>query len=243
MSSFDICQINVSKLADDTKVPLIQASVPITGPDDYESFGHVASFQALGITALPYAPTDDGHAEGIILRDVGNFTGAIVGARDVRCAGVVNAMQPGDVVLHSCDPNAKAQVRVHANKQIVMITEDSDAKTMLLMLDGKNDSITITAFGGIIEMTPAGINIVAPGGKASILMSEAGDIRIHGKVQIGGVDPSHNVLCGLGAAFTTFKALVVADPNPILAAANAVVAIAALQALITTADKVMAKGA
>lgn len=194
MSSFDICQINVSKLADDTKVPLMQASVQITGPDDYESFGHVASFQTLGVTALPFAPTEDGHAEGVILRDVGNFTGAIVGARDVRCAGVVNAMQPGDVVLHSCDPTAKAQIRVHANKQIVMTTEGSDDKTMLLMLDGKNDKITITAFGGIIEMTPEGLNLVAPGSQASILMS--GDqITLLGKVQLGSIVPSHILLC------------------------------------------------
>ena len=206
MSSFDICQINVSKLADDTKVPLIQASVPITGPDDYESFGHVASFQALGITALPYAPTDDGHAEGIILRDVGNFTGAIVGARDVRCASVVNAMQPGDVVLHSCDPNAKAQIRVHANKQIALVTEGKDDKTMLLMLDGKNDKITITAFGGIVEMTPDGINIVAPGSKASILMS--GDqITLLGKVQLGSIAPTHVLLCTDPGSITAIQAL------------------------------------
>ena len=237
MSSFDICTINTSQLAEN-KLPLITASVQITGDvDDNESFGEVASFQALGVTALPAAPTSTGSAEGIILRDVGNLNGAIVGARDGRCAGVVAAMQPGDTVLHSCDPNAKAQVRVHANKQIVMITEDSDAKTMLLMLDGKNDKITITAFGGIIEMTPEGLNIVAPGGKASILMSEEGDIRIHGKVQIGGNDPTHNVLCTLGAGLTAFKVL------PLATLANVIAAIAALQGLLTTATNVTSKGA
>lgn len=206
MSDFDVCQINTSKLSEDTKVPLIQASVPITGPDDYETFGEVASYQALGVTALPYAPTDDGHAEGIILRDVGNLNGAIVGARDGRCASVVNTMQAGDTVLHSCDPKAKAQVRVHANRQIAMVTEGTDGKTMLSLLDGKNDKITITAFGGLIEMTPDGISIVAPGSKASILL-KGDQITLLGKVQLGGIVPSHLVLCADVATIAAINAL------------------------------------
>ena len=228
MSDYDVCQINTSKLADDTKVPLIQATVPITGPDDYESFGEVASYQALGITALPYAPTDDGHAEGIILRDVGNLNGAIIGARDSRCAGVVNTMQAGDAVLHSCDPKAKAQVRVHANRQIALVTEGTDGKSMLQLLDGKNDKITITAFGGLIEMTPDGISIVAPGSKASILLN--GDqISLLGKIQLGGNVPAQNVMCTLGAGLTAFKVL------PLATLAHVAAAIAALQGLLNTA--------
>jgi len=236
MSDFDVCQINTSKLSEDTKVPLIQASVPITGPDDYETFGEVASYQALGVTALPYAPTDDGHAEGIILRDVGNLNGAIVGARDGRCASVVNTMQAGDTVLHSCDPKAKAQVRVHANRQIAMVTEGTDGKTMLSLLDGKNDKITITAFGGLIEMTPEGISIVAPGSKASILMN--GDqISLLGKVQLGGNVPAQNVLCALGAGLTAFKGL------PLVTLANVIAAIVALQGLLNTAANVTSESA
>ena len=206
MSSFDICTINTSQLAEN-KLPLITASVQITGDvDDNESFGEVASFQALGVTALPAAPTSTGSAEGIILRDVGNLNGAIVGARDGRCAGVVAAMQPGDTVLHSCDPNAKAQVRVHANKQIALVTEGTDGKTMLQLLDGKNDKITITAFGGLIEMTPDGISIVAPGSKASILLN--GDqISLLGKVQLGGLVPSHVLLCTDLVSISAIQAL------------------------------------
>lgn len=206
MSTFDVCRINTSTLDEDNKLPLIQATVPITSDDDYESFGEVASYQALGVTALPFAPTDAGAAEGVILRDVGNLNGAIIGARDERCAGVVSTMQPGDTVLHSCDPEAKAQVRVHANRQIAMVTEGSDGKTMVSMLDGKNDKITITAFGGIIEMTPDGISIVAPGSKSSILLS--GDqITLLGKVQLGGIAPTHVVLCTDLASITAIQTL------------------------------------
>ena len=236
MSSFDVCTINTSKLAEN-KLPLIQATVPITSDEnDYESFGEVASYQALGVTALPAAPTSEGSAEGIILRDVGNFNGAIVGARDGRCSGVVASMQPGDTVLHSCDPQAKAQVRVHANRQIAMVTEGTDGKTMLQLLDGKNDKITITAFGGLIEMTPDGISIVAPGSKASILL-RGDQISLLGKVQLGGNVPAQNVLCALGAGLTAFKGL------PLVTLANVIAAIVALQGLLNTAANVTSESA
>ena len=206
MSSFDVCTINTSKLAEN-KLPLIQATVPITDDEnDYESFGEVASYQALGVTALPAAPTSAGSAEGIILRDVGNFNGAIVGARDGRCSGVVASMQPGDTVLHSCDPNAKAQIRCHANQQIALVTEGTDGKTMLQLLDGKNDKITITAFGGLIEMTPEGISIVAPKSEASILL-RGDQITLLGKVQLGGIAPTHVLLCTDLASITAIQAL------------------------------------
>lgn len=212
MSTFDICRINTSKLDAENKVPVVQATVPITNDDDYESFGEVAVFQSLGVTSLPFAPTPQGAAEGVILRDVGNLNGAIVGTRDGRCANVVANMQPGDAVLHSCDPQAKAQVRVHANRQIALATEGTDGKTMLVMVDGKNDKITITAFGGIIEMTKDGINVVSPGSKSSMLLNGE-QVRVFGNVQIGGQVPSHVPLCvmtaGLSviiAAFATYDA-------------------------------------
>lgn len=204
--SYDVCQINTTELDPETHLPMVTASVPITGPDDVETFGPVANYQALGITVNPFPPSEDGAAEGVILRDVGNMSGAIVGIRDERCASVVASLAPGDAVLHSCDPQAKAQVRVHANRQIAMVTEGTDGKTMLQLLDGKNDKITITAFGGIIEMTPDGISIVAPGSEASILMS--GDqITLLGKVQLGGIAPTHVLLCTDLASITAIQAL------------------------------------
>lgn len=206
MSTYDVCQITTTELDPETKLPMIGASVPITGPEDVEAFGEVANYQALGVTSLPYAPTDEGAAEGVILRDVGNLDGAIVGIRDSRCAAVVASMNPGDVVLHACDPEAKAQVRCHANRQVALVTEGTDGNTMLQLLDGKNDKITISAFGGLIEMTPDGINIVAPGSKASILMN--GDqITLLGKVQLGGNVPSHVLLCTDLASIAAIQAL------------------------------------
>jgi len=220
MSTFDVCQINTSKLDDTNKLPLVQATVPITNDEDYESFGEVAGYQALGVTALPYPPDDAGAAEGVVLRDVGNLTGAIIGARDERCAGVVANMQPGDAVLHSCDPQAKAQVRVHANRQVALVTEGTDGKTMLSLLDGKNDKITITAFGGLIEMTKDGINIVAPGSKASILL-KGDQIILLGNVQIGTATATASFLAGDKKTISVIQGLITAvDPTAKIGAAS-----------------------
>ena len=236
--NFDICQINTSKLDDETKLPLIQAFVPITGDDDYESFGEVASYQALGVVALPYPPDDGGFAEGVILRDVGAFNGAVVGARDERCAGVVASMQPGDVVLHSCDPKAKAQVRCHANRQLALVTEGTDEKTIALVLDGSADKVQIAAFGGLIQLSPDGIALVAPEGKSSILLNKDGSINIIGKVQIGGLAGTHNVLAGIGTLVDAFKALPTADAG----APQCSAALVALKTLLVSAGNMTAEG-
>ena len=117
-----------------------------------------------------------------------------------------------------------------------MVTEGTDGKTMLQLLDGKNDKITITAFGGLIEMTPEGISIVAPKSEASILL-RGDQISLLGKVQLGGNVPAQNVLCALGAGLTAFKVL------PLATLANVIAAIAALQGLLNTAANVTSESA
>lgn len=204
MSTPDVCQINTAKLSEESNLPVIQATVPITGPDDYENFGEVASYQTLGVTTLPFPPNAEGHAEGIIMRDVGGFNGAVVGARDERCAEVVASMRAGDTVLHATDPDAKAQIRCHADRRVAAVTEDSEKKTMMILLDGKEDKIQISAFGGIIELTKDSLSLVAPGSKASITLS--GDqITILGKLQLGGIAPTHAVMCADPATITTIQ--------------------------------------
>lgn len=235
----DVCQINTSKLDDTNKLPLIEASVPLSlTKDDYETFGEVGSYQALGVTALPFPPDDSGYAEGVIVRDVGNYNGALLGARDERCAKVVATMQPGDTILHSCDPQAKAQVRVSANRQVALVTEDSDQNTMALVLDGGENKVQIAAFGGLIEMSENGIALVAPGGKSSILLNKDGSISILGSVQMGGTTGSHNVLCALDSALTAAKAAP-AVPGDL---ATTVTAVNNVLLLLTTAGNLSAEG-
>ena len=173
MFDFDICTLNTAKLDEETSLPVVRATVEITGPDDVEEFGDVPSMQCLGVASLPFPADDDGKAQGVILRDIGNSNGIIVGAVDARCAPVVASMSDGDTVIHSVDPEAKAQLRCQGNRQVVLATEDTDGDTMVINLDGKNDRIQIIGFGGIIELSKEnGIAMTAPDGETTLVIKD-----------------------------------------------------------------------
>lgn len=158
------------------------AYLPIAGEGqgDEEQFDDIDSLQSLGVSALPFPETDDGFAEGVVLRGCGGSVGCVVGGRDERCASVYANLRPGDTCLHSTDPDAAAQFQAKATRQAVMLTTASDGSTMLHMLDGKNDKVQIAAFGGIIQMTPDAITITGPGG-ASIIM-QGDTVTVQGKL-------------------------------------------------------------
>lgn len=207
MARPDIVWMGGAKLIEANGLPAIRCFVPITDPDnDVEEFGGLPSYQALGLTALPFPPDDDGHAEGVVLRDCGNRDGVLIGGRDPRAAKVYANLQPGDTALHACSPEAKAQVRCHANRQVALVTEDSNGDTVLQLLDGKNDKVQILAFGGVFEMTKDGISIVAPGGKAGILI-QGEQVRFVGKVQLAGALPTHVILCTDPASLTALQGI------------------------------------
>jgi len=167
----DIAAITSGKLDPETKVPRLEARVPLTSLDDYEAFGELDSYQALGITAVPFGATSEGHAEGVVARDVGNQDGVILGARDKRCANVYANMKPGSTVVHSTETGAKAQVRCDPDGQVSVIVTDENGDTAVIFLDGKNNKFQVAAFGGWIEMSEEnGIVFTAPGGKATITL-------------------------------------------------------------------------
>jgi len=163
-----------------TNLPTYNAYLPIDGPGDEERFGDIDAIQALGVSSIPFPETDEGYAEGVVLRGCGGSVGCVVGGRDERCASVYASLKPGDSCLHSTDPDAAAQFQAKATRQAVMLTTASDGSTMLNILDGKNDKVQIAAFGGIIQMTPDAITITGPGG-ASIIM-QGDTVIVQGKL-------------------------------------------------------------
>jgi hypothetical protein len=169
MFESDVCTLNTARLDDDTSLPVIRATVEITGEDDVEEFGEIPPMQCLGVASLPFPASALGKAEGVVLRDTGNANGVLVGARDARCAPVVASMSDGDTIVHSVDPEAKAQLRCQANRQVVLASEDTGGDTMVINLDGKNDRIQIIGFGGIIELSKEnGIAMTAPDGETTL---------------------------------------------------------------------------
>jgi len=193
VSDADICTLGASQLDGSSNLPRLQAVVPLTQADstDAEQFGEIDNFQALGLTVLPFPANTDGHAEGIILRDVGNTDGVVVGGRDERCAGVYGNLKPGDTALHSTDPDASAQVQCKANRIVSAVTKDSQGETITVTLDGEGDNITIAGFGGVFQITRDNGMMLAQesGGKSCAIMMKDGVVSIIGIIVLGGAKP------------------------------------------------------
>ncbi len=168
-------------------VAVVQLVVPLTNEtDDVEPQGEVDFFGSLGLTALPWA-SGGGHAEGLFARGVPGYNAICFAARDTRSSAIVGKMRPGDTVVHSTGPNQAAQLQLkEEKKQAALVSEDSGGKTMMFMLDGKNDKIQLTAFGSIIEITRDGISIVSAGD----LILSGKTVSIQGQVILGGSTPN-----------------------------------------------------
>lgn len=194
----DIVALTSGQLDKDTNLPRLEARAPITSLDDYEPFGEIDAYMALGITALPSNSTDEGHAEGVLIRDVGNQDGVVVGARDDRCSSVYADLKPGSTVLHSTEPEAKAQVRCDPDGQVSQIVTDADGKTAAMLFDGKNNKFQVAAFGGWIEMSQEqGIVLIAPGASGPMITMKDGVITFYAKtVLLGGPASTQPVIIG-----------------------------------------------
>tara|TARA_R100001163_G_scaffold65609_1_gene63500 strand:+ start:3807 stop:4484 length:678 start_codon:yes stop_codon:yes gene_type:complete len=205
----ELCDLGATVLDDNTNLVGIQATVQITSEEgDIESYGEVADYSCLGVTSRPYPKTDRA-AKGVVFKEVGNKTGAILGARDPRCTAVYGNLGPGDTALHACSPNAASQVICYGSdaqgNKVAMLTKDSSDNTTAIVIDGKNDKIQITGFGSMFEMNNDGI--VMSTGQASISINKDGSIMILGKVQLGGLTPTHSLIAAETAAVTALSAL------------------------------------
>jgi hypothetical protein len=163
-----------------------QAKVPVGNDNqDAEPFGEPDVFQSLGVDSIPYPTTEDGRAEGLILRDVGGKDAVCVGARDTRNNAFIGRMKPGDTTVHATGPKATAQCFLkNSSKQAGIAVDDADKKSMLFLLDGKNKKAQLTARGAMIEIDAEGRIILTGKGGASIIIDKkitfVGDIVIPG---------------------------------------------------------------
>lgn len=192
MTSFAICTLGAAQVHAESGFPLIAASSDVTGDGDTEGFGDLAVYSSLGVTALPYQVTDDGHCEALVVRDVGGLDGVIIGARDERAASIYGELQPGDTVLHSTGEQLSSMVMCKEDrKQVVLRTKASDGKDMMVVMDGTSDTITITGFQTIFEMKRDAITIGIKGsGTAAISLYENGQCWINCTKFIAGPIPT-----------------------------------------------------
>lgn len=170
-------------------IPQASTQRPLDEGEDeteVEDLGQVPVACALGVTALPAPPDDNGTAEGVVLEGVGGLTGTCVAAWDVRCAGVVGQMSPGDTALHGTHTDAtKRAVTFCKENSYAVVVGGGGEKQVILSLDRENSLVMLSAFGGLIQWDDSELKIVAPGGKAMIVMTSAGLIQVLGNVFLG----------------------------------------------------------
>jgi hypothetical protein len=193
----EIFTLGASSLDESTGAAKWQSVVPITSEEgDTENLGETDVFQSLGVTSRPYPKDETGYAEGFGLRNCAGRSLVCVGGRDTRSAKIAAGLKPGDVCLHSTGPQQASQVRCTEEKrQVILASKDSKKRSMMLVIDGKNDKIQIAAMGAMIEIDPTGDVSIANGGGASILLQGA-DIYMNGTVHLPGMKPGHALMMG-----------------------------------------------
>lgn len=186
--------------------------------DDQEPFGTVPVMQCLGLASLPYPPSDEGYAEGILIEGVGGLPGIIVGAWDTRTFSIFGTLEPGDTVLHSTGPNKAAQCLLkEKKKQAALMSKGPDGKQMMVLVDGKNGKIQLLAFGNVIEMSKDGINLSC--GANGITITDDG-VHIRGTVLVGGMvaPPGMCMAVASPASWGALSALAGSPITPIMGA-------------------------
>jgi hypothetical protein len=205
--------------------------VPL-GPDpdaDAPSFDNTLIASQLGVTAVPYRPTDDGHVEIVLDDDVAGLDAVGLGMRDLRTAKAVGNAEEGDTILHSTGPQQAAQVQCKEKKrQVAAVTEDSSGKTVLLLLDGTNDKVQISGFGKMFQMTRDGFTLSTGGASITI---EGDQISLLGKVHMGGLSAAPGFVPMLGPASGSPGG---PTSPPMLAAKNVTMSIGALMLALAT---------
>jgi hypothetical protein len=206
-----LATLNEGKVAPSTNAP-VASCFDLIGddPNDREPLGDAPLMPCLGVTAIPYPPDADGHAEGIIATGVGGLPSVCIAGWDTRTHAIAGNAKPGDTILHSTGPSKAAQVQLKETKrQAVVVTRGTDNKQMMVLLDGKNDKIQIAGFGYIIELSQTGIELAA--GANGISINEDA-VHIRGNVIVGGMVPPPGMCLAMAtpAAWAVLSALAAA---------------------------------
>lgn len=191
------CEAGAVMLDQASKTLFVQCKgAPVDEGGEAPDYGKAPMMCALGLFVFPYPANENGAAELLVEDSIVGLDGAVVGARDARMSDVVGKGKPGDAILSTVGPQHAACIHLkEEERQVAQITRDSQGRTMMALLDGKNDKVQITALGAHIEIDPQGnIRLTSASGNG-LIIDESG-VHAIGKLTCGlGVPGLSVALC------------------------------------------------
>jgi hypothetical protein len=162
----DLVDISAASLDPQTNAVRVQAkSAQIGGTeDDAPGFDDAPLFGALGIAAVPWPKDERGNAQAVVDESIPGYNGVITGMRDARAAGIVQELGPGETAIHSTGPDFDSVVFLKKQMLALMVGDD-----MAFVMDRDAKKITLTAFGMVLEFSPAQ-GITLTNGQATMQM-------------------------------------------------------------------------
>lgn len=157
--------------------------------DDAPSFDNAPIFGSLGLIAVPWPADSTGRPQGLIEEGLGGQNGIITNIRDLRAAGVVEELGPGETGIISTGPDFGSKVFLK-KKLIAMMIDDDVA----LVIDKENKRLTFTGFGCHIEASEANGIVMTHGGATS--QWKDGTQSHMGQIVLGGRTPLYPVFAG-----------------------------------------------
>src|SRR5689334_7493774 len=147
-----LVDIGSARLDEKTNTVLVQAKSEQIGSkeDDAPGFDGAPVFGALGITAVPWPKDDRGNAQGVNDESIPGHNGVITSIRDARAAGVVQELGPGETAIHSTGPDFDSVIFLKKQLLAMMVGDD-----MAFVMDRDGKKVTLTAFGMVLEFSPA----------------------------------------------------------------------------------------
>lgn len=203
-TDIEVYDLGAARLGKNTGALLVQGKGPQLSADrnDCKSLDDAPVYSQIGVTAMHYPATDDGHAEGLFALNIPGSAGVMVGGRDTRTANIVGALKPGDTCVHSTGPNQAAQLQLkEQGRQAYLTAKTADGKDLVHVLDGSAEQIAISGFNYIVEMKKgSGVTIANGTGNASIQLLDDGTVWIKGSRVLLGSQPSGIVVTSVGAS-------------------------------------------
>lgn len=176
----DIVDISSAVRDPDTNVLLVSCKSAQVGDteDDAPGFDNVPVFGTLGVEAIPWPG-----AQAIIEEGLGGQNGIVTNIRDLRTAGVVEELGPGETGIRATGPGFDSRIFLKDQLIAAMVGDDC-----AIVLDRKNKRFSISCFGLHFEMSEENGIVASTGGATS---QWKGSTQSHmGSIVLGGRTPA-----------------------------------------------------